>query len=54
MTDAEATNKIRQLLLLGNTQQEIAEMIGITRQTIIVRLRKNNWKKSEKFVIKQL
>lgn len=49
----KTTTKVK-LLLQTNTQEEVSEMIGISRNTLLKRIQKNDWKISEIFLIKSL
>ena len=42
----KTTTKVK-LLLQTNTQEEVSAMIGISRNTLLKRLQKNDWKVSE-------
>jgi len=42
----KTTTKVK-LLLQKNTQEEVSAMIGISRNTLLKRLQKNDWKVSE-------
>jgi len=42
----KTTTKVK-LLLQMHTQEEVSEMIGISRNTLYKRLKLNNWKVSE-------
>lgn len=51
----DATEKIKALLAKGEeTITSLAEKLGVTRNTLYTRLKKNNWKKSELVVIKSI
>jgi len=45
--------KIKQLLL-KNSKEDLAKMIGISKVTLYTRLEKGNWKKGELALIKTL
>jgi len=47
----KASDEVKKRLLLGSSQESIANLIGITRQTLSIRLKKHNWKKSEIIII---
>jgi predicted DNA-binding protein (UPF0251 family) len=49
----KTTIKVK-LLLQTNTQEEVCEMIGISRNTLYARLKDNKWKVSEIFLISKL
>lgn len=53
MTKLETTSKI-QRLRLHKTDEEVAKIIGISRQTLYTRIAKHNWKTSEIFLIEKL
>ncbi len=42
----KTTTKVK-LLLQKNTQEEVSVMIGISRNTLLKRLQKDDWKVSE-------
>lgn len=54
MTNLETTNAVKMALLNGFTITQLAEDIGITRQTFYRRLVEHNWKKSEKALLANL
>lgn len=49
----KTTTKVK-LLLQKETYEEVSEKIGISRPTLYTRLKKNNWKTSEIFLISKL
>jgi len=49
----KTTTKVK-LLLQTNTQEEVCEMIGISRNTLYSRLKSNKWKVSEIHLIHTL
>jgi len=49
----KTTTKVK-LLLQTNTQEEVCEMIGISRNTLYSRLKDNKWKVSEIHLISSL
>lgn len=53
MSNINATDKVKSKLLLGSTQDDVAEYIGISRKTLSNRLKNHNWKKSELHLINQ-
>jgi len=50
MNKYEVTRKVRSKLN-HETQDEVCKKIGITRPTLSVRLKNNNWKVSEIYLI---
>lgn len=50
MNKYEVTQKVRRKLYF-ETQEEICKKIGITRPTLNARLKSNNWKVSEIYLI---
>ena len=54
LTMSETTKKI--LRYRGNpyTDEQLAKKIGISKPTLYVRLRLNNWKKSEVYLINKI
>lgn len=51
----EVTKKVKQRLDAGMiTKIDLAELLGITRVTLDTRLRRENWKKGEIVLIKQM
>lgn len=52
-TKQNASEKAR-ILLSSRTYEELAEELGITRVTLYARFAKNNWKRSELFMLENL
>jgi DNA-binding Lrp family transcriptional regulator len=50
MTKYDATLRVKRHLAF-KTHEEISKMIGITRPTLNARLKRNNWKLSELYLI---
>lgn len=53
MTKFECTSKIQKMRTY-NSDDEICKIIGISKPTLYVRLKTNNWKVSELFLINDL
>ena len=53
MTKLETTTKAR-LLLLDNSVDKLASMIGISKPTLYTRLSEHNWKKGEIALIERM
>lgn len=52
-SNVNATAKVR--VLMGNhNADEVAEMIGISRRTLFLRLQTKEWKKAERVLISQI
>jgi len=49
----KTTTKVK-LLLQTKTQEDVSKLIGISRNTLYVRLQKSNWKVSEIYLISKL
>lgn len=52
-TKQNASEKAR-ILLASRTYEELAEELGITRVTLYARFAKNNWKRSELFMLENM
>ena len=53
VTKQNASEKAR-TLLVNRTYEELADELGITRVTLYARFAKNNWKKSEIFMLENM
>ncbi len=53
VTKQNASEKAR-MLLVNRTYEELADELGITRVTLYARFAKNNWKKSEIFMLENM
>lgn len=53
MTKLECTSKV-QRMRLNMRDEDVCKKIGITKPTLYVRLKANNWKISEIFLIEKL
>lgn len=53
MTKFECTSKIQKLRHY-NTDDEVCKKIGISKPTLYVRLKTNNWKVSEVYLIESI
>jgi len=53
VTKQTASEKAR-TLLNSRTYEELAEELGITRVTLYARFAKNNWKRSELFMLENM
>lgn len=51
MKQNKISSKVNHLRSLDFTDEEISLKIGISKPTLYTRLKKNNWKKSEIFLI---
>lgn len=51
--DKETTEKVKKLMD-KYTHQYVAEQIGITKKTLYTRIKRDNWKKAERYVIHQV
>lgn len=52
MTKFECTNKVQKIRHY-KTDDEVVKIIGITKPTLYVRLKENNWKTAEIFLIEK-
>ncbi len=53
MTKYDTTKKIEQMRFY-KTDDEVCKIIGISKPTLYVRLKKSNWKTSEIYLIERL
>lgn len=53
MTKHDTTRKIEQMRFY-KTDDEVCKIIGISKPTLYVRLKKSNWKTSETYLIERL
>ena len=53
MTKFEATETVKRKLVFVS-QSDLSKKIGITRPTLIIRLKKMNWKVSEIYAIEKI
>lgn len=52
--DIKASDKAKELILKGKSKVEIADKLGITRQTLATRIKLHNWKKSESALLRTI
>jgi transcriptional regulator of acetoin/glycerol metabolism len=48
------TDKVKSLMLLGKTQEQIYKQLDISKNTFYQRLKKHNWKKPEIKMISEM